>query len=312
MQANRETEQIPLALPWQGCVTKAIQTKVSMKIKNILFATDLSPSAEKALPYAVQIARRFGSTVYAVHVIQPEVYPAEPPLGWPEIVRAEENLREEGKRHLEDELRGVPHELIFCVGDVWEKISTLILQKDIDLLVLGTRGRSGVSKAAMGSVAEEIFRQATCPVLTVGPRVPEVARHAAAPEPNIALYATDFSPESLAAVPYAISFAREYAAKLILVHSIEKPQPGQISSALQTLRDIVPLGTNLKTQPRCVVQWGTPAGAILRAAADHKADLIVLGIRSAKNHLAATTHFVQSTAYRIVTQATCAVLTVRG
>lgn len=287
-------------------------TKTYTTFKTILFATDLSPAANKALPYAVEIARRFGSTVYAVHASQPGIYPVATPSGWMEAAQVEEELREEGKRHLEEELQGLPHELIFLFGDVWQNLSNMITEKQIDLVVLGTHGRTGIAKAAMGSVAESIFRQATCPVLTVGPLVPSEARHSAAAELNHVLYATDFSPESMAAAPYAISLAREHKAQLILLHAIENAKPGEINSALQALRDVFPLGTQLTTEPQCLVERGAPAVAILKTAADHSADLIVLGVRNVRGHITTTTHFAQSTAYKVVTQATCPILTVRG
>lgn len=77
-----------------------------------------------------------------------------------------------------------------------------------------------MGKVLLGSVAEKIFRQATCPVLTVGPAVSSKTTHAAAAELNRILYATDFSLESLAAARYAVYLAKEHRAELILMHSI--------------------------------------------------------------------------------------------
>ena len=66
------------------------------------------------------------------------------------------------------------------------------------------------------------------------------------------------------------------------------------------------------SNPDASWNWGTPEGAILGVAARLNADLIVLGVRSAHGHAVAITHFTRSIAYRVVTQATCPVLTVRG
>jgi nucleotide-binding universal stress UspA family protein len=312
MQPLQQTSSSPSTFPWQGCARASEKDRAFTKFKNILFATDLSASAEKALPYAVDLARRYDSTVYAVHVYQPDFFPVAAPYLVSETAQAEENLREEGKRELEKKLNGLSHELVFLEGAVWMNLSKITTEKDINLIVIGTHGRARIEKAAMGSVAEEIFRQATCPVLTVGPHVQREDKPAPAVELNRILYATDFSPESLAAAPYAISLAAEHRAQLILMHAIQKLDTAQINSAFQTLRDVVPLGTWLALQPRYVVERGVPDKTILGIAARHNADLIVLGVRSAKNHLVAATHFASSTAYKVITQAECPVLTIRG
>ena len=86
----------------------------------------------------------------------------------------------------------------------------------IDLIVLGSHGKHGLKKLVLGSAAEQIFRHADCPVLTVGPKV-------VAPGPGEVafkhiLFATDFSAGSLRALPYALSLAEENQARLALLH----------------------------------------------------------------------------------------------
>ena len=101
-------------------------------------------------------------------------------------------------------------------GGVWLVLKSVIDEKKIDLLVLGTRGRTGIGKFFLGSVAEEIVRQAHCPVLTVGPHSPsEPPREGRFRQ---ILYATDFSEESLAAAPYAISLTRTSSSVNGLAH----------------------------------------------------------------------------------------------
>jgi nucleotide-binding universal stress UspA family protein len=191
---------------------------------------------------------------------------------------------------------------------VWETISGIISEKHIDMLVLGTRGRTGIEKALMGSIAEEIFRQSVCPVLTVGPRVTVKSRNAA--QLSRILYATDFSAESLAAAPYAISLAREHRAQLVLLNCMENA--GDIQSMLHTLRELVPFGTDLRCEPTCVVERGPHGEKIMDAAQSHGADAIVLGVSAADRDLSKKMHFQSSALYKIVTQAICPVLTVRA
>jgi nucleotide-binding universal stress UspA family protein len=296
---------------WRDKV-RGLRTSTQIVFKNILFATDFSSTTELALPYAVEIARRSGATIHVVHVVQPDIYPLESPSEWPKIASEEEELRKEKRRQLEEELQGLPHEFLFPAGNVWQNVARVIEGENIDLLVAGTHGRTGMEKVLVGSVAEEIFRQAACPVLTVGPAVSSKATHAAAAELNHILYTTDFSPESLVAAPYAIYLAKEHRAELILMHSIQNAERGQVDSAIHTLRDVVPFAAGLESEPRYIVECGAPADTILEVAASHDADMIVLGVHSVKEHLAAITHFRRSTAYKIVTQAKCPVLTVRG
>jgi nucleotide-binding universal stress UspA family protein len=162
-----------------------------LALKNIVFATDLSPTAKKALPYAVAFARQYKAAVYVVHALHPNVFPFALPDTWPMLIEAEEQVREEGKKELETALQGISHELFFNEGTVWEILSDAIRKNNADLIVLGTHGRSGIGKAVLGSVAEEVFRQATCPVLTVGPYVSLGGKLSMVL--NRILYATDFS-----------------------------------------------------------------------------------------------------------------------
>jgi nucleotide-binding universal stress UspA family protein len=289
-----------------------LRTLGQIAFENILFATDFSSTTNLALPYAVEIARRSGAKIYVAHVISRDVYPLVPPEEWAKMAQDEEEFRKTKQHELEEQLQALPHEFLFPAGDVWENLSRIINQKHIDLLVLGTHGRTGIRKAVFGSVAERIFLQAICPVLTVGPRVSIRAAPPAAVELNRVLYATDFSPESLGAARYAIYLAKEYHSELVLLHSIQNVDAGQVSSAYETLRDVVPLGAGLPSTPKCRVERGTPADSILGVSMRDNADLIVLGIRSTEGSVTAATHFDHSVAYKVVTQAECPVLTVRG
>jgi nucleotide-binding universal stress UspA family protein len=286
---------------------QTLQVTNSVALKNILVATDLSPTANHALLYAAWLAKQNGSTLFAVHVIPPSVYPFQLGETWPQTAMAEEGIRNQRKREMQKVLRGIPHEIILERGPIWRIISRLIDKKEIDLLVIGTHGRTGISKMVMGSVAEQIFRQACCPVLTVGPAVsitPETC-----PTVKAILYATDFSAESLAAAPFAVSLARQNNAALTLLHcSCGSEDEAALRDAL---RDIVPMGAGLTKSPTCIVVGGSHVQKILEITDQEMVDLIVLGVHCANWRLKAETHFATSTAYQIATQAPCPVLTVR-
>jgi len=288
--------------------TQTFAANRTVAFNNILLATDLSPTAENALCYAAWLARRCGATLFAVHAVRPDVYPFQLPETWPQTAAAEEGLRQIARQKMEALLCGLPHQLIFERGPIWPTISRMIEAKEIDLLVLGTHGRSGFSKVLMGSVAEQMFRRASCPVLTVGPAVCVPASGCRNLE--TILYATDFSSESLAAAPLAISFARENHAQLILLHCASHGE--EAMALLDSLRDVVPLGAGLAKPPAAIVAGGSHRETILRMADQEQADLIVLGVHSSKWRLMSETHFVNSTAYQIATRANCPVLSVRS
>ncbi len=286
---------------------KAMDPISRVRFANILFTTDLSPTSEKALPYAIEVARRYQSKIHAAYIIPPDIYPLVPPAAWPKLAEEEAEFRKERRRSLEAQLSGVPHEIIFQAGETWPALAEIIQKMEIDLLVLSTHGRGGLGKVILGSVAEQIFRQAPCPVLSVGPL--------ASAKPNPAadlgriLFATDFSPESLAGAPFAISLAQEHRAQLILLHCLQ--DGGDVAALLHSLRNVVPFGSDLRCAPDCIVEHGTPATKILEVAEGHGADMIVLGVRGTDGPIARITPFTRSGTYKIVTQAKCPVLTVR-
>ena len=139
---------------------KTLDTASQLRLKNILYATDLSFVAERALPYALEIARRYGSTIYAVHATHPDYDPLVPSSAWPNGAQDEEKFREKSRKDLECQLQGVPHEIIFQSGETWPALSDFIDEKWIDLLVFSTHGRTGLDRVLFGSIAEKIVGKA--------------------------------------------------------------------------------------------------------------------------------------------------------
>jgi nucleotide-binding universal stress UspA family protein len=295
----------------------ATGTRTRISLKNILYATDFSPAAEAALPYVTGIAKQYGATVHALHVRLPATYPIVGPEAMPQIFEAAEEQAKIEVQELHEMLASVPHDVNVSEGDLWSSITDAVRDQKIDLIVIGTHGRTGVGRALLGSVAEEIFRRAPCPVLTVGPHISKDSERRL--EMKEILYATDFSPESLAAMPYAFSLAQEHQARLTLLHVIGKEKVGDLvhpeqyaESTLRQLRNLVPAEAESWCDPKFKVEQGPAADKIMEVATAIGADLIVLGVRGAEGRMGATTHLLRPTAHRVVTQAQCPVLTVRG
>jgi nucleotide-binding universal stress UspA family protein len=294
---------------------KSIEVVNRIKLNNILFATDFSTCSNAALPYAMSIARHYGATLCAAHVASSEAYVTTSPELWPRPAQQEQERAGKQVEDLEKSLQGIPHSILTRSGDVWEALAGLVKDREIDLLVIGTHGRTGLKKLLLGSVAEKIFRHAYCPVLTVGPQIR--FKTEGMPEFKKILFATDFSNESLAALPYAICFAEENQAQLSLLYVLEQPSVGSVdleSNAaflLSRLRGLVPVEESL-CHPQIFVEYGVPADRILDFAENWGVDLIVMGVRPSGMSLNVSTHLSKTTAQKTVAHASCPVLTVRG
>jgi nucleotide-binding universal stress UspA family protein len=295
--------------------TAGARTRISLR--TILYATDFSPAAEDAGLFASELARRYESRVLALHVRPPQVYEFAPPESWPALNEASDQLADEQARHMKSLFHGVKHEILIGEGNIWKVVSALIKEKDVDLIVIGTHGRRGLGMILVGSVAEKILRRATCPVVTVGPHVQPEPVHTARLEQI--LCATDFSKASAAGTAYAVFLAQASQAKLDLVHVIEHPKPAEAVRChelaepnMQRLRDLVPADLGLASQVSFLVELGDPAEQILRTSKSLRADLIVLGVKHTGDDLSASTHLPWLTAHRVISEAPCPVLTVRG
>ncbi len=293
---------------------QTVQARTRITLKNILFATDFSSAADLAAPIAIQIAKRYEAKIYGVHVNRFDDYTGVAPNAWAAMAEAVEKETKEDAQRLNEQLQGVEHEVVIGEGKLWDVMSDLIEKKEIDLVVLGTRGRTGFGKALLGSAAEQILRQSPCPVLTIGPHVnPWSDEYAKMRE---ILYATDLAIDNPIAAPYAISLAQENQAHLVLLHVIEDPKAGDlvdspevVDSKERKLQQLVTEQAGLWCEPTYIVEQGPAAEKILDVAKRRHTDLIVLGARPAKG---LATHLNIGTVHAVVSQATCPVLTVRA
>jgi nucleotide-binding universal stress UspA family protein len=297
----------------------AIETGVRLTLKNILLLTDFSESSELAVPFAVAIAREYESKVYAMHVLTPVPLAYATPESAAAAIEGLEEGAQVGMQRVDAQLVGVPHETMLVRADsVWSPVEQALGESEIDLVILGTHGRTGAIKLLLGSVAEEIFRRTSVPVLTIGPSVRKGIHSGG--QFRCVLFATDFTKEAQAAAPYAISMAQENQARLLLLHVMRDPDfktrkrtaEDSVANAMHQLYELVPAEAELWCRPEATVRFGNPAERILEAARELEADLIVLGVRDAAGHIGAATHLGRTTAHKVVAHAPCPVLTIRG
>jgi nucleotide-binding universal stress UspA family protein len=291
-----------------------ISKKVSLT--KILVTTDFSPESDRALDYALALAHRYDARIYLAHVIAPEpFFYAEPALA----EATYEKIRQAAEQGMADilvsgKLRGIPHEVLLEEGNIWPVLAKLIEKHEIDLVITATHGRGKVQKMLIGSVAEEIFRQADCAVLTVGPRVKDEPAPEA--EPKNILFATDFGPGAEKAAAHAFWLAQEHGARVTMLHVLqevtaytEESVRAQRDFNVKELQRLVPEGAENWCKPVFRATFGAAAEEILTMARETNADLIVMGAKPRKS-LAGHAPF--TIAYDVVTKAHCPVLTVRG
>ena len=315
--------------PVENKTAFAEQRITALSLKNILFATDFSETSEAALPYATAISRHCGSTLHVAHVLSDTGlllmtggvdYVSMGTLYEDAITEAKDKLR-----HMAEGFDAIPYHTYVQHGQVWKNLSKIVSEAGVDLIVLGTHGRTGIGKLLLGSVAEDILRHAPCPVLTVGPRVSGRDRlpafrskeHDVAPielEIRQIVFATNFAQNSALVAQAAISLAEEFRARLTLLHVMEDytqlgTHPGPIEDGIRRLRDLIPLDATLQYLPETMLEFGNAHERILKVALDREADLIVVGTRL--NSELGATHLPWSTTHQVIAKAHCPVLTVR-
>lgn len=296
---------------------ESTRTVGRIRLQHILHLTDFSEPSSTALRYAVVMAREYGATVHALHVLTPEREAYAGTSLSSLASEAQEEMAQMEMQRVASALAGVAYEANIVRGTtIWSAVQRVLEEYKADLIVLGTHGRTGKEKMLLGSVAEEIFRRSPVPVLTTGPQARQQVHNAG--RFRRVLFATGFSADSMPALPYALSLAQETGARIILLHVIRRqaetaPQAElSVAGAMHRLHELLPPGTEAWCRPETAVEYGEPASRILHVAAQCSADLLVLGARCAMEHLAAATHQGRTTAHQVVVHAKCPVLTVRG
>jgi nucleotide-binding universal stress UspA family protein len=315
--------------PNNAIADRSAQTASALSIRNVLFATDFSPTSESALPYATAICRRFCSTLHLVHVLsEASLLMMTGGVDYVSMATIYEDAHNEAKDKLDQiatHFETIPHRNYVRHGVLWKNLAAIIEENDIDLIVVGTHGRTGLGKLLLGSVAEDILHHASCPVLTVGPKISGRAKLPAfknsprdlAPvelELRQILFATNFAQNAVRMAHEAALLADEFHARLTLMHVMEdykrlgsKPEP--IETCRRKLRELIPTKAELRHIPETVLEFGNAPERILKAAEEREADMIILGARAYSE--VGSTHLPWSAAHHVIAQAHCPVLTIR-
>ena len=205
---------------------------MSLALKRILYTTDFSPSADRALEHAYDLARRSGAQLHLFHAVSlPEPDPRDRESHFPGASELRRYRGEVARAALEDLLVDHATEDLDVRREMREGYTPRVIildyarEIDADLIVQGSQGRTGMERLRLGSVAEQVVRHAPCPVLTVRGDEGENAGEAAdagAP-PGEVLVPVDFSANTRPALLLGRALAELYGVPLHLFHAVEIP-----------------------------------------------------------------------------------------
>lgn len=286
----------------------------------ILCPIDLSDASLHAFEHAALVARWYEAKITALHICNPLFIPSGEftvgrPTKPPQLTDDEiKEIREEVLTFVGAHVRR-DVDVVVESGSPWNQILLYAQSLSADLIVLGTHGLSGFEHVLLGSVTEKVVRRATCPVMTVPPRAQSTSR---LPFTRL-LCPIDFSAPSLAGLTVAFSLAKEGDAQLSIANVFDWPAETVPPSpeyrqdlerhAAAKLDALIPDSVRQYSRPTTRLLYGKAYEEILRAAAEERSDLIVMGVHG-RNAL--DLMIFGSTTNQVVRRATCPVLTVPG
>ncbi len=295
---------------------------MALLIKRILFATDFSTCADRAMGYAVTLAAAWKAELCVMTVL--ELYPGMDPTYTVNKMFLD-HLRTEATRQLDAaqaRLKGEGQAITtrIEIGIPSQAVQTVAQSTAADLVVVGTHGRTGLDHILIGSTAERVVRMAPCPVLAV--KVDKGGSGAATIGGiKRIVVPIDLSGCSLDALEYAAQFAKQVGASVTILHAMEPVAYGldfSLSHAKEWKRQREYLEERLAVLSACltsagvktdhVLKPGVPADSITSYVTQHHYDLMIMGTHGRRG---ISQLLVGSIAGAMLRHAPCPVLTVR-
>jgi len=282
---------------------------------DVLVPTDGSDCANAAIGYAKDLAERYDATMHVLSVVDSRVLENAPHY---------ESVRDEHREIVEDLAAEVVEDLADTACDVEHAVRTAVphtaimqyvRERDVDLIAMGTHGRTGVDRYLLGSVTEKVVRLSDVPVLTV----PESDDGAVTYPYEEVLVPTDGSDGALAAVAPAIDLAATYDARLHALSVVDTAAMGfdvrsaTIAESLEdaaqdAVRAVQSRATAASVGPvETAIVQDTPSQGIRSYVDDHDVDLVVMGTRG---HTGVERYLLGSVTEKTVRTSSVPVLTV--
>ena len=259
-----------------------MRPSAGLHFETIVVATDLTHTSDAAIDYARLLASKYGSRIVLAHVIDPLSYANLADV--PETVL--QQLDDDARKRIDelcDELlsAGIPSHSVVRQGLVADLLLQVAEQYHADILVLGTDRAQGIGLLALGSVAEQVVRRASCAVLAV-------ASDAIQPDVEHAftgghiLVPVQRTTASLSVLATSQALAARFAGDIILLHvRTEEEITAQLNPCAQGLS--FPM-TEPRVSVRCLVRDGQAAETIVHTAAQYRVSMIVLAVNRESRH----------------------------
>ena len=296
-------------------------------IKRILFATDFSRWAQRAEDYACALACSWKASLTVLSVAE---FP--PGLNPDYLVNQQylADLLKHASAQLGDlkgraERRGIAVTTRVATGLPSEEVISAAREEDSDLIVVGTRGKTGLAHILLGSTAERVIRGAPCPVLSVRTDSADLEDERVLARPvrlERILVPVDFSDCSLDALEYAVVVAQQAKASLMLLHVLEPVSYGLDftlshmrtrehvrESWTKRLKELTSSHQHSHVAMEFQLRGGLPADSILDSAQTLPCDLIVMGTHGRRG----ISHTISgSVAEAVLRKSHCPVIAVRS
>jgi nucleotide-binding universal stress UspA family protein len=300
---------------------------MKVQLRNIICTTDFSEVSNQAVTFGIALAKELGAKLYLCHVIDLSSV-AMYGEGFSDPLEQERRVTNYAYEHLAGLMDGqsIDWEPLTPLGHTADEITRAAEEKNADLVVSATHGRSGLKRLVLGSVAERLMRTLPCPLFVVrGLDQDYVADVKEEFGFHKILVGCDFSSDSALALQYGLSLAQQFQSEVHLAHVIEpavykdllKPAREEKEESQEDLRKelrekltgMVPEEAHNWCTPKTTLLVGQAHEELTKYAVVHDIDLIVLGVRG---HSLVETLFVGSTTDRVARQAPCPVLSVRA
>lgn len=298
-----------------------------MDIRKVLHPTDFSACAREAFAHAAFLADKHEAELHVVHAVTwlAGDAPYSPLRQTPEASALQQDLEDIVRDQMARAVAGYEGKLVTKQLSASTSPSPRILEyaerEDIDLVVMGARGRRGLDRMLTGSVAAEVVREAACPVLTIC----EDSKDAAQRTVRSILVPIDFSEHSTLALAHAVELATEYGARITLLHVVDyRPLSSVYGFASMAVPEAMPdieagVQNEIQRMAEKLDAWdvkvsttvahGPVTACIIDAASEEDADMIV---QASHGRTGLKRFLMGSVAESVMREAACPVFTVKS
>ena len=247
-------------------------------LKTIVVATGLDGRENGALEYARKIASAYNSRIVLAHGVDPVEYAAVADVPGKVLGGLTEQARSALDQMAADLIReGIHSHSEVRQGEVAQMLMDIALQYEAGLIVIGTEGRQGAGPVLVGSIAEQLVRQAPSPVLAVAA---DYNAGAYRPVPGgpvmLAMERNEATPEAVAT---ACSLAEIFHRTLVVVHARRPEEAVAFLNPIETTPEQFGIMSEGRFPVRCIVKDGKPGDAIVEAVAQYQPSVLVVGVK---------------------------------